>query len=162
LQQLQQRTEQQELRQPLDQQQQQQQQVPRQQHRSLASMQQHQQRQALQQQQQQGHQLQPPQQLQQQQVQLHWQHQARLQQAQACQWLSSRIAAAASWQEVRQLRDDAEGGPGWLPQHCVLLLVRLDQLLLQAPGLGGAAVPALRHDQAEYVELVQSLVSEAG
>jgi hypothetical protein len=82
-----------------------------------------------------------------------------LQQAQASQWLSARIAAAASWQEVRLLLDEHEGGPGWLPQHVVLLLVRLDQLLLLAPGLGGAAVPGLRHEQAEYVELVQSLVS---
>jgi hypothetical protein len=94
-----------------------------------------------------------------QQQQLHWQHQARLQQAQASHWLSSRIAAAASWQEVRLLLDEHEGGPGWVPQHVVLLLVRLDQLLLLDSRLGGAAVPGLRHEQAEYVELVQSLVS---
>jgi hypothetical protein len=95
-----------------------------------------------------------------QQQQLHWQHQARLQLAQASQWLCSRIADAASWQEVRLLLDEHEGGPGWLPQHVVLLLVRLDTLLLLAPRPGGAAVPVLRHEQAEYVELVQSLVSE--
>jgi alanyl-tRNA synthetase len=90
---------------------------------------------------------------QQQQQSVHWQHQVRLQQQQQMLWLSAQISAAASWQEVSGLLDQHE--TLYTPLHYVMLVGRLDALLVTHPG---AAAPAARHEQQEYVDLVQTLV----